>query len=124
MAFFNEMDAGEDVIAYDEVGLLHVNGGTTKGKLILTQLRLVFVTGGEPSNPKLKTEHAINIKSMERAQFINSETLGVILSVDFNTSVGSHVVRYICRLDSAEKFVYQINKLVDIKALDDLLTRK
>ncbi len=117
MVFFDEIEPWEDVLVYDEVGLLHVNGGQTKGRLIFTTMRLVFVIGGDISRPIQKTEHVINMRSIERASLVHSERLGVILRVDFTTSVGAHVVRYLCRLDQAEKFVYHINQRVDMEAL-------
>jgi hypothetical protein len=117
MAFFDEMEPWEDVLVYDEVGLLHVNGGQTKGRLILTPMRLVFVIGGDISKPLQKTEHIVNMKSIERASMVLSEKLGPILRVDFSTSVGAHTVRYLCQLDKAEKFVFHINQRVDMEAL-------
>jgi hypothetical protein len=117
MVFFDEMETWEDILVYDEVGLLHVDGRQTKGRLILTQMRLVFVIGGDLSRPIQKTEHIINMKSIEKATLVNSEILGVILRVDFTTSVGSHVVRYLCHQDQAERFAYHINERADMERL-------
>ena len=114
MVFFNEIEPWEDVLAYDDVGFIHVNGDQTKGRLILTQLRLVFVTGGEPFEPKLKTEHAINMSSIERALLEPAEGSGVILRVLFSISIGHYVARYYCRLAQAEKFVELINQRVNL----------
>ena len=43
---FDEIQPGGQILVHDEVGLLHDSGGHTNGKLILTQIRLVFVIGG------------------------------------------------------------------------------
>ena len=117
MVFFDEIEPWEDVLVYDEVGFLHPTGGHTNGKLILTQKRLVFVTGGGFFSPKLKTEHAINMNSIDTATLEPAENLGVILRVNFTISIGPYMARYHCRLAQAEKMVYLINQRADRGAL-------
>ncbi len=113
MVFFDEIEPLEDVLVYDEVGFLHLTGGQTNGKLILTQMRLVFVTGGGFFGSKQKTEHAINMSSIDGATLEPAENLGVILRIDFTISIGSYTARYHCRLAQAQKMVDIINQGID-----------
>ena len=117
MAFFDEMEPWEDVLVFDEVGFIHPTGGHTNGRLILTPIRLVFVTGGGLFGPKQKTEHAINMNSIDGATLEPAETLGVVLRVDFTTSVGAYSARYHCRMAKAQKMVELINMRQDAGTL-------
>jgi hypothetical protein len=117
MVTFDEIQPDEHVLAYDEVGFLHDTGGHTNGKLILTQMRLVFVIGGGFFGPKQKTDHAIDMGMIDNITLEPTETLGINLRVDFTTYDGPHTVRYHCRLAQAQKMVEIINQRVDMGAL-------
>lgn len=117
MVTFDEIEPGEQILTYDEVGLLHDTGGFTNGKLILTQRRLVFVIGGGFFGPKQTTDHAIDMSMIDNVTLEPAENLGVILRVDFTTIDGQHTIRYHCRLAPAQQMVGLINQRVDMGAL-------
>ncbi len=113
MVTFDEIERDEQILAHDEVGLLHDSGGHTNGKLILTQRRLVFVIGGGFFGPKQRTDHAIEMNMIDSVTLEPAETLGINLRVDFSTQQGSHTLRYHCRVAPAEKMVWLINQRAD-----------
>ena len=117
MVTFDEIKPGERVLVHDEVGYLHVSGGFTNGKLILTQDRLVFVIGGGFFGPKQTTEHQIDLSLVDNATLEPAENLGVHLRVDFTTREGPATVRYHCRINQAERMVQIINQRVDYGVL-------
>ena len=117
MVTFDEIQPGEQILVHDEVSFIHDTGGFTNGKLILTQMRLVFVIGGGFFGPKQRTEHAIDMAMIDNVTLEPAETLGVNLRVDFTSYEGPHTTRYHCRLAQAQKMVDLINQRVDVGAL-------
>lgn len=117
MVTFDEIQPGERILVHDEVSIHRDTGGDIKGKLILTQMRLVFVTGGGFLGPKQTTDHAIDMSIIDSVTLEPAETLGVYLLVDFTMPDGQHTIRYHCRLAPAQQMVSQINQRVDWGAL-------
>lgn len=102
---FHEMYPDEQVLATDDFGLLHNDGGFTNGRLILTQKRLVFVISGGLFGPKQRTDHAIELHLIDNISLEEAQSLGVNLRVDFSTFEGPATMRYHGRLNQAKKIV-------------------
>ena len=117
MVTFDEIQPGEQILVHDEVSIHRDTGGSTKGKLILTQMRLVFVIGGGFLGPKQTTDHAIDMSMIDNVALEPAGTVGVYLRVDFTADNGQHTIRYHCRLAPAQQMVDLINQRADRGAL-------
>ena len=95
----------EQVLVTDDAGLLHPDGAQTNGKLILTQIRLVFVIGGGFFGPKRRTDHAIDLNLITNITLEQAQSLGVNVRVDFSTVEGPHTMWYNVRAAQAEEIV-------------------